>query len=445
MLEVVTLLVALGLLLLFNHLLVGDVRYPATLQVLVWGFTLVLYLLSGDRFLDLSDPVLLLIGLSVAAFTLGGVLTFRAMGGAAVLRQRSRPVQFQRLGSPQLVAVVVLTLLGAGGALIYSQQATAYALTGPTRDLAFNLRYLTSVQGEPPPLLMQLTGYALPLLNTVVGLGLIYFRMTRDRRMLLPLGLAFIAALAMSVFSSGRGIVLFLLIEVAVIYAMTRRRVGLRLMLVSVLTFLTVFYVGASLLGKGVSRDASLLQNLPSLFESLTGYLVSGTVALSVQLPYLQLDGGGRYVFRTFYAVANALGYEAQVVPLVQSYAYIPEPTNVYTMFLQYLRDFGFAGAIAFQFAFGLLHGAVYMAYLRTRRPLPLFWLSVLSFPLLTQAFTDSYFSLLTSWLQYLVLAFLLSQTLFRVEPQSGRGEAIKFNYTFPDSLGKRRSTSSSR
>lgn len=416
MLETITLIAVVGLVVLFNHLLAHDIRYPAVQQALVWLGTLALYAVARENFLALHDAIMLLIGLGVISFTVGSFLAFKGLGGDAVIRHRVPQVRMQLLTSRQVGAVIILTLLAGGGAILYAQLATQYAATGPTRDLAFNLRYLSSVQGAPSPPLMRVTAYALPLLNTVVGFSLIYFRVTRDRRVLPPLLLAFMAALLMSVFSSGRGIVLFLLIEVGVIYAMTSARLRLRVILLALITFLGVFYLGASVLNNGADQSASFLQNLPRVLDALTSYLVGGMVALSVQLTFMRLDEGGANIFRTFYAVARALGYDVQVVSLVQPYTYIPNPINVYTMYLQYLKDFGFAGVIFFQLLFGALHTAFFMSYRRSGRPLPLFWLSVLSFPLLTQSFTDGYFSLLSTWIQYFILSFLLSQTLFKVQ-----------------------------
>ncbi|ACO47043.1 O-antigen polymerase [Deinococcus deserti] len=413
MLELTTLIAALTTLLLLNFFFSRDVRYPAVLQIIVWLVTLVVYVVERHRYVSLSESVMLIIFLGVLGFSAGSFLTLSSLGGRSLGSRKTVLLRMRHLSDVRLVLAFFLTLLAIAGAAVYIQTATQFAQTGPTQDLALNLRYLTSVRGEVPPL-MRLTSYALPILNTLSGFCLIYYRANRDKRVLPILFLAVASALVMSVFSTGRGIILFFIIEMGIIYAMTSKRLRLRLVLLGLLMFLSIFYIGASVLGKGVDQNASLLESFPDLFSSISLYLLSGILALSVQLPTLVTDEGGVNTFRTIHALGRALGFDATVVPLVQAFTNIPQPTNVYTIYLTYLKDFGWLGIFIFQFLFGILHATLFIAFRRTGGAVALFWLAILSFPLLTQPFTDGYFSLMSTWIQYAFFSSLFSLTIFR-------------------------------
>jgi len=135
-------------------------------------------------------------------------------------------------------------------------------------------------------------------------------------------------------------------------------------------------------------------------------YLLGGASAFQEILAAPQHLEYGANTFRTIYAVLAAVGIDVNVVKLVQEFVLIPEPTNVYTVFQPYYLDFGISFVLISQFFFGLMHSCLYsMAVRRSSMGILLYSLSM--YPLFMQWFLDQYFSLLSLWVQYLILLLI--------------------------------------
>lgn len=134
-------------------------------------------------------------------------------------------------------------------------------------------------------------------------------------------------------------------------------------------------------------------------------YLLGGIYGLNSMADTFVLFrfGDGENVFRTFYAVLNATGADVKVSPLVQEFVYDPMFTNVYSIFYTYVSDFGIFGMLFFLTGIGYFHT---FCYLNKQRTTILILYSVMMYPLIMSFFQDQYFSLLTTWAQYMLLLF---------------------------------------
>lgn len=120
----------------------------------------------------------------------------------------------------------------------------------------------------------------------------------------------------------------------------------------------------------------------------------------------------GKNMFRFIFAVFSALGFDVQVVSLLNPFAYINETliSNTYTVHYFYARDFGLGFALLIQFPIGLLHGYLY----KKASQLKPFWIYVFAlsiYPLIMQFFQDQYMSLTSAWIQYLLYGLIFFKT----------------------------------
>ena len=81
----------------------------------------------------------------------------------------------------------------------------------------------------------------------------------------------------------------------------------------------------------------------------------------------------------------------------------MPYPTNVYTYYSLYIRDFGPFYAWILLAVFGFLHTAIHNKALRSTNVRFIFYYAFLLYPLLMSFFGDQYFSLISTWIQIAV------------------------------------------
>jgi len=84
-------------------------------------------------------------------------------------------------------------------------------------------------------------------------------------------------------------------------------------------------------------------------------------------------------------------------------------PTNVYTVYQPYIRDFGALGGVSVLFILGFLHAELYRrATVRSPHAIYVLLFALSLFPLAMQVFQDMYFSVLSLWVQYVTYAVVL-------------------------------------
>lgn len=115
----------------------------------------------------------------------------------------------------------------------------------------------------------------------------------------------------------------------------------------------------------------------------------------------------GEMVFRTIFAVLSKIGFDVQVIDLIQPWADTKLGGNVYTVFMPYYRDFGILGVVGFMFSFGFVHSWV-AKQATGDNPLAVFVNGILFYALVMQFFQDQYFSLLSQWVQMIFWMSLL-------------------------------------
>lgn len=120
----------------------------------------------------------------------------------------------------------------------------------------------------------------------------------------------------------------------------------------------------------------------------------------------------GLNTFRFFIAIYDKIFCSNYAKPLVQDFISIGNgvTTNVYTFYQYYINDFGYIYAILMQFLTGIFHGISYKKMSQMKN----YWIYIFSFsiyPLVMQFFQDQYISLISTWIQILILGFIFLKT----------------------------------
>lgn len=155
-------------------------------------------------------------------------------------------------------------------------------------------------------------------------------------------------------------------------------------------------------------------------FEGIVVYLSGGLVAFEKWA-----SGGIEYIyglnmFRFFIAILNKIGYEFNLMSLVNPYINIGDGkvTNVYTIYYFYVLDFGLIFGLFIQMIFGSIHGFLYRT-IRYNKPIWVYFFSLSLYPLMMQFFQDQYISLTSTWIQLSVYGLIFFKTNIFIKKDS--------------------------
>jgi len=237
----------------------------------------------------------------------------------------------------------------------------------------------------------------------------------KDKILLL---LSFLIAVVFAVLATGRSyFFIFFSIYVGVSFLLKKNYSFKRLAIMGV-AFLLFFILFGMLYGKGGDFESSLKDNLQSSSETTGIYLVSAINALDVEITTnKEASYPGENTLRFFVKIGQQLKLleDKKVGSLMSEYVFIPYPTNVYTFYSAYFRDFGKIYAWFMIALFGGLHTWLYHKAVNKKDLRNVLYYSFLLFPMLLSFFSDQYMSLFSFWLQVIVYIegfFLLNRIL---------------------------------
>lgn len=379
---------ALGAIVYASWSLVREWAFPPVLLGSVWAVTLSVYCSQADRLYPLRPET--------GAMIVAGVLIFSIGALIPVLHGWSRP---EPDPPPPVVSelpsgdwIVWAAVIGLPFFLL---RVWELATSGPTENVAINLRLAIST-ADPSTAPLGLLGYLLTFSIFGTALHVLGLVRTTPWRSRLLFGVSALYALT----SSGRTAFLLLVAAVGGGLAVSGRIRLRTFVAIGGGSFLLVFGLVAFIMNKGISESATLSAGLASTF---TEYLVGGTAGLNDYLATATSVDWGQNTFRTLFAVLHRLGVGPEPRDLVQEFRNVPFTTNVYSVFRPYHADFGWTGVVGFQALFGFLHGVAFVKA-REKRAEYTYAYALLLYPLIMQVFQDQYFSLLSTWVQALLL-----------------------------------------
>lgn len=364
-----------------------DALHPGTLLAGLWGGVGAAYLALPHAMRPISLETLLVVSVSVVAFVFGSLSV-----PTGTPPDRSAEVHSTAVRR----GIYWLALLGLP-AFIWRGQAIA-ASADFTDSFLINLRIALTAELEDAQT-YGLLGYLVTVsfASTLVELA------ASRRRLFEPRGwVAFAASLTYAMMATGRTYLFLLLIGLAFVALVQRRVRPATAAWVGLLMLAGVFF-GLGVVFNKIGEDSPYIGAL-SAVDSLSLYLLGSLAALDLTLLHSNapLDWGVN-AFRSLLAVLRTAGADVEVVPLVKDYVFVPEPTNVFTVFMPYVQDFGLVGAPLFLAFFGWLHAGLYRAA-KGKDPRLVILYALSMYPLLMQFFQDQYFSLLATWVTLTVL-----------------------------------------
>lgn len=135
-------------------------------------------------------------------------------------------------------------------------------------------------------------------------------------------------------------------------------------------------------------------------------YLLAGMPAFETLEPASSAHFGEN-TFRFIYAVGKKLDISSiEPKSALQSYVFIPEATNVYTVLFPYYKDFGLSGVILFASLLGFLFGYIFKASQRNDG-YALVLYSLLAVCLVLQFMNDVFFLTFSQNLQFIIIAYI--------------------------------------
>lgn len=224
--------------------------------------------------------------------------------------------------------------------------------------------------------------------------------------------ISFIISLVFAIATMGRTSVLMTLSFNAAIYIISVGRIRIGQIIRYALSFVLLFLVMGILLDKGGSLNDGVKDNANNSIETFGMYMLTPANALDkyINTPLQKKDEGMRSL-RFFYVLADKAGIikvDPQDFNLLDEFLFIPYPVNVYTFYNPYVRDFGFIYALIFLFMIMLWHSANFIkATLIPRAFFSKIAYSYMFYPLIMVFFNDQYMSVLSTWIQLFLYAYV--------------------------------------
>lgn len=169
--------------------------------------------------------------------------------------------------------------------------------------------------------------------------------------------------------------------------------------------------------GGSVSESADVNAQGSAIFTGL--YLVGPIHGLNFHLQkHEAADFSGEHTLGFFLRMRESFASfsRSKYLKTDESFLFMPYPTNVYSAFRSYLRDFGIGYLFLMFFLFGYLHSYVFQKAIVYKNIRYVLYYAFLLFPLLLSFFDDQYMSIISSWLKvvlyielFLFIVFLSS------------------------------------
>lgn len=365
---------------------------PFQIYFLIWLMVFLMYLFTAETYINIDGEFwLLMLSVKGAAFTL--LIFSRYFFCGFKWSMPAFYVSHKKLIFLQLVVIFLmpfayLKALELSGGDIFSVLGYIQLRTSMTED---GLGY-------------GLISYVLPLACILAALSVVENFAGRLSATLMLISI--ISALLYIYISTARTSIM-LLIAIIVMALTVIGYIRTNGIILFAILLMANFIFVAAMTSKGISFDSDFSSNVNSFSENIRSYTIAPLVAFS-KLINSGIDYDfGKNTFRLFFVIMFQVGMvENPPFSLIRDYSYVPDATNVYTVYEAYFRDFSYLG-VFLPVIFLLLHGVLYYLALR-RGGRWIFYYCASVYPLIMQFFQDQYFSLFSQWIQVAFWFWLL-------------------------------------
>ncbi|HMO61094.1 MAG TPA: O-antigen polymerase [Ferruginibacter sp.] len=397
------------------HLLGRKISQPAVLFAAVWFLVLLLHFIFKFTLLkeleSLGENTYLIFLTGTICFSLGSVFTY--VSYAKLGKSNNDPIVVvpHKINlSLRIICVSIITV----ALPFYIYAAFKIFLASQAEEFLSGLRYeLSYGDADIGPV-----KYFMPFAYVVYAASLYAYFFERSFVNKCLLIIAFIVLAVYAFFATGRT---YFFMTLAVYFGVSffaNPLFSIQKQIAWIVLFISGFMLVGVLYGKGGNTQESVSQNLQSASEYTGVYIVCSLNALEQEIERNTAtvkDGDNTLRFFRKLGMQLKLIPERQIPDIKQEFVFVPYPTNVYTYYSPYIRDFGKIYAWFMLAFFGGLHTLLFLKSQDLKSPKSIFYYSFLLFPLLLSFFGDQYLTLLSFWLQLIFfteLFFIINKFL---------------------------------
>ncbi len=338
----VLIVIVLGLCLLaFRVMRFGDYFSPWFLTIGVWFVILLLFQTSGDLLYPLGDRFYTSLSIWLPIFCISSILTYLSLPGQGkgFTEQQLRDIPFNSHLFYTLFAIsMVITP-------IYLYRVMQLVSQFDMDNVFFNLRIL-AVYGNNQLGFLQ---YSYVLNQVLLVVAILQYKHIRWW-VLIMIIIANLAGQFAIMEKSG----IFFMIIATIIILYEKHAIKTRTIVTVMLVLVAVFYVVNKAIEGFIGSDGMTFLDFFGI------YVMSPPVAFEYVQPDLSHDFGSN-TFSYFYLFLNRFGItNVEIIDRLQEYVMVPLPTNVYTIFEPFYKDWGYAGIAFFAFVYGVITACVY-------------------------------------------------------------------------------------
>ncbi|MEO8111166.1 MAG: O-antigen polymerase [Ginsengibacter sp.] len=403
---------------LANYLLANkNLFYPSVLFSLSWTVILTLHFIFGFTILDQLYPL----GIDTFFIVFIGTLSFSfgcfMMSLYRQHRRFERPIHLQfeppifRISLRLRMIFLAILVIGLP---FYIQASYRVFLASHIDDFFVGLRTELSYGDED----IGVTKYLVTFSFVIFSINYYTYLKQKSNLNLLIVIFTFIVTVTYSILATGRSYFFMILSIYLGLSYLIKKGFSLKKYITPVLIFSLLFISIGILYGKGGSRDDSLKENLKSSSETTAIYLVSSLSALDMERKnHVRAKYGGENTLLFFVKIGQKLDLLSNVKAgtLLSEFVFVPYPTNVFTFYSPYIRDYGVLYAWIMIAFFGASHTWIFHKAVNTKNIRYSLYYSFLLYPALMSFFQDQYMSLFSTWLQIIFYteAFLAINSYF--------------------------------
>lgn len=379
------------------------IMQPAVLFSLLWFIIISLHFIF--RFTLLNE----LFPLSFETFLIFfiGALCFSFSSFLVILindkKKSADTLQKSMLDSPAVSLSLTLRLILLGiiiiGLPFYIQAAYRLFIASDIQNFFVGLRTELSYGDED----IGLTKYLVSFSFVVYAINL--YAYLKDKNKIN--GTIFIASLIITivyaVFATGRTFFFLILAIYLGMNYLHNKRFSIKKYSWSLIIFIILFSMIGILYGKGGDTENTINENLYPMSQTTAIYLVSSINALDWELNHsYEINFTGDNTLRFFNKIGESINLinNKKISDITKEFVFVPYPTNVYSFYSPYIKDFGKVYAWIMIALFGAFHTLLHNKATASKNLRYSIYYSFMLFPLLMSFFQDEYMSLFSTWIQ---------------------------------------------
>lgn len=308
---------------------------------------------------------------------------------------------------------IALLLIVLGGLPFYLQASYRVFLASNIDNFFVGLRTELSYGEED----LGITKYLISFSFFVFAINYYFLLNKKNRFNVWNLGISLIVTIIYSIFATGRTYFFLIFSMYLVISYLLNLKFSLKKHIWPLGIFIIFFISIGIIYGKGGNKEDNLKENISASSEVTATYIVASLNAFDLETSQnLEPNYRGDNTLRFFIKILQNFGFQEHTqTSLISEFVFIPYPTNVYTFYSPYVRDFGRMYAWMMLFFFGGMHSWLFHKAVKRKSFRFTIYYSISVYPLLMSFFQDQYMSLLSTWIQmiFYIEAFIIINQWF--------------------------------